>query len=367
MLGDHGTPTLGPMSDTSAAWRIPGWFRRLGIASWLFVGVIVAASLIVAVLGATSDIVAPVTLAVMLAVVFQPIVDALEERRVPRPAAALAVLAGLVLIAAGTIWMVVWTLIDQADELGDTIDDAVADIRGWLDDTSLDAAIADRVRDAASDSSGALLGGASRTVVSVFDTAFGFITGSILGAIVLYYLLKDLPRIASSIAGREEERSERRALLLQIGSTSAVNVRRYYRGRTALAFVNGAAIAVAAVALDVPAVAAIAVVNFIGSYIPYLGGFVGGAFAVLLALGDEGVTAALIMLAVTLLVNLLLENLLEPALIGDALQLHPLLVLLATTLGGITIGMLGLVLAAPLTAIALDVQRQLRAAGFFDQ
>jgi hypothetical protein len=73
---------------------------------------------------------------------------------------------------------------------------------------------------------------------------------------------------------------------------------------------------------------------------------------------------ALIMLGITLVVNLLLENLLEPALLGDSLDMHPLLALLATALGALVAGMVGLILAAPLTEIAIDIQRELKATGF---
>ena len=47
--------------------------------------------------------------------------------------------------------------------------------------------------------------------------------------------------------------------------------------------------------------------------------------------------------------------------------MHPLLILLATSLGGLIAGMIGLILAAPATAIVIDVREELRAAGFFDQ
>ena len=72
------------------------------------------------------------------------------------------------------------------------------------------------------------------------------------------------------------------------------------------------------------------------------------------------------MLAITLAVNLLLENLLEPVLLGGSLDLHPLLILLATSLGGIVASIIGLILAAPALVIAIDINAELRAAGFFD-
>ena len=84
-------------------------------------------------------------------------------------------------------------------------------------------------------------------------------------------------------------------------------------------------------------------------------------------MGEGGIGLALVMLGVTLAVNLLLENLLQPVLIGSSLDIGPLSILLATTVGGMFAGMVGLVLAAPLLAIALDVRRELAASGFFDE
>ena len=133
-----------------------------------------------------------------------------------------------------------------------------------------------------------------------------------------------------------------------------------------MALVNGAAIGVAALVLGVPAAGAIGVVNFFGSYVPYLGAFIGGAFAVLMALGEGGIGLALVILGITLAVNIVLENVLEPKLLGGSLDLHPLLVLLATSLGGLIAGMIGLILAAPALAIALDIKSELKVAGFFD-
>ena len=76
---------------------------------------------------------------------------------------------------------------------------------------------------------------------------------------------------------------------------------------------------------------------------------------------------ALVMLAVAIGVNLILENLLQPVLLGDSLNVAPLPILLATTLGGMVAGMIGLVLAAPLLAITMDARRELKKSGFFDE
>ena len=300
-----------------------------------------------------------------LAVVYLPAVDWLSERRIPRGLAAMIVLLGLILLIVATIWLCAAALVDQSSELSASLDAAVSDIRAWLDDTPIDPEVVDRIRETTSHAGPSVIEGPASRVVSLLESAFGLAAGLVLGTVVLYYLLKDLPAIAARRAERETD-AERRALIERIGRRSVENIRGYFRGRTAMALVTGVTVGLAALFLGIPAAAAIAVVNLIGAYIPYLGAFVGGAFAVLMALGDGGITMALIMLGIILAENLLLENLLEPMLLGDTLHLHPLLILLVVSLGGLVAGMIGLILAAPAAAIAIDIKTELQSAGFFD-
>jgi predicted PurR-regulated permease PerM len=103
------------------------------------------------------------------------------------------------------------------------------------------------------------------------------------------------------------------------------------------------------------------------SYIPFFGAFFAGAFAVVIALGAKGVGVALAMLAITLLANNTLQNLLEPVAFGRTLRLHPLVVMLVTTAGTLLFGVLGATLAAPVTAVALRTVDLLRDRGLFVQ
>jgi predicted PurR-regulated permease PerM len=116
----------------------------------------------------------------------------------------------------------------------------------------------------------------------------------------------------------------------------------------------------------VPLAGPVAIVTFVTSYIPFFGAFFAGAFAVLIALGAKGLSVALAMLAITLLANNTLQNLLEPVAFGRTLRLHPLVVLLVTTAGTLLFGVLGATLAAPVTAVTLRTFGLLRDAGLFD-
>jgi len=137
------------------------------------------------------------------------------------------------------------------------------------------------------------------------------------------------------------------------------SLRGYFRGVTLVAAFNGIVVGLAALALGVPLAGTIGVVTFVTAYVPFVGAFFSGAFAVVIALGAKGTTTALIMLAIVILANGLLQNIVQPFAMGSSLDLNPLVVLVVTIGAGCIFGMLGLVLAAPLTSAAVHITRKL--------
>ena len=119
--------------------------------------------------------------------------------------------------------------------------------------------------------------------------------------------------------------------------------------------------------LGLPLVPTTMLANFIGGYIPYIGAFLGGGLAVIVALGEGGVPAGVIMLLVVLAANLLLENFVEPKVMGSTLHIHPVVVLVVTALGGLVGGIVGLILAVPFAVILANAVSRLRARGMIAQ
>jgi len=111
--------------------------------------------------------------------------------------------------------------------------------------------------------------------------------------------------------------------------------------------------------LGVPLAGTIAAVTFLGAYIPYLGAWSAGAFAVLIALGGAGTDAAIGMAVLQLLANGVLQQIVQPFAYGAALGIHPLAVLIVTIGGGALFGAAGLILAAPLTSAAVRISADL--------
>ena len=122
-------------------------------------------------------------------------------------------------------------------------------------------------------------------------------------------------------------------------------------------------VGLAAWVIGVPLAGTIAVVTFVGAYVPFLGAWVAGGFAVLIALGTTGADAAVVMAVVSLLANSVLQQLIQPFVMGATLGLNPLVVLVVTIGAGALFGMVGLTLAAPLTSAAVHIANELDARG----
>ncbi|WP_416976082.1 AI-2E family transporter, partial [Streptomyces sp. 4F14] len=111
--------------------------------------------------------------------------------------------------------------------------------------------------------------------------------------------------------------------------------------------------------LDVPGAVGLGALVFVGAYIPYLGAFVSGAVAVLVALADRGFVVALWALGVVVAVQVLEGHVLQPMIQSRTVQMHPAIVLLALTAGASVAGILGMLLAVPLTAAAFGIVHEL--------
>ena len=192
---------------------------------------------------------------------------------------------------------------------------------------------------------------------SLFSSASSFVVGSVLAIFMLLFLLKDWDQITGWTAGhlglpelRGSHHPRRHGRRLPRVRRRADPDRRGQRGGRRHRC-RGA---------GVPLVGTIALVSFVTSYVPYLGAFVAGAFAVLIAYGSGGLGVAIAMLAIVLLANNTIQNLVEPFAFGTRLRLHPLAVLLTVTTATMLFGVMGAILAAPLTSAAVNAYHQLR-------
>jgi len=343
------------LRELSTTFSPPRWLRDFGRSAWLIVGIFALIASLVWLFGTTSVIVGPVVAAAIVATVVSPVVAALA-RHMPRAAAAAIVLLGLVALAVGIAVLVIAGITGQAHELGTQAGAAADKVESWLESLGVDPAGAQGAKDAVNADVPNII---STLVTGVIDGIRGVtsvVFGLSLGALSLFFLLKDGPLMRRFV---ERHLGVPPAVGRTITAGVVTSLRGYFRGVTIVAAFNAVVVALGALALGVPLVGTIAVVTFVTAYVPYIGAFVAGAFAVVVALGANGTTTALIMLLIVLLANGLLQNLVQPFAMGAALDLNPLVVLVATIGAGCIFGGLGLILAAPLLSAAVHIMRDL--------
>jgi putative heme transporter len=348
-----------------AAPGLLGRIPRLGVWSWSFVGFVLAAIIVFTALAAVSEIVLPMTFAAVLAVVFKPLVGTLQRHNLKPSLAAGLVVLGLLALVVAVVVATVRGVVDQADQIGTTTAAAIEEAADQTDALGIDEAAIDDAKRAIEDAVPMITTGVLAGLVSGIGVLVAIAGGVILGALIMYYLLKDGTRLRRSLVG-EVDPSYRDEVDGFIGDACRI-LRDYGKGRTVMSGVVAAVVGLAALLLGLPLVFTIAVVNFIGGYIPYIGAFLGGGLAVIVALGDGGLPQAAVMLVVVLAANLALENFVEPKVMGRTLDVHPLVVLVVTALGGLLGGIVGLILAVPAYVIAVNALDRLRSRGVVER
>jgi len=144
---------------------------------------------------------------------------------------------------------------------------------------------------------------------------------------------------------------------------SWVTLSQYVRATLLVALIDGVGIGVGAAVLGVPLAVPIGVLVFLGAFIPIVGALLTGILAVLVALVAEGPFIALLMLGVVILVQQLESHVLQPFLLGRAVNVHPLAVILSIAAGATLAGIVGALFAVPVAAVANTFVSTLAARG----
>jgi len=134
----------------------------------------------------------------------------------------------------------------------------------------------------------------------------------------------------------------------------------FIRQQALVGFIDAFFIGVGLWILGVPLVIPLAVLTFFGGFVPIIGAFVAGAFAVLVALVSNGFTTALIVLAIVIAVQQIEGNVLQPIIQGRGFNLHAAVVILAVTAGSTLYGIIGAFLSVPVAALIAVIYRYIR-------
>lgn len=331
--------------------------RSTSVVAVQFIAVAAALWVLAWVVGETWVIILPVVLAVVACTVLWPPVRWLLDKGLPPALAVLSVLLVALGVVAGVVAAVAPAIVGQSTQLAEQASAGVVKVQKWLGGPPLNiseaqlnsavAAITDRLNSSSAQiASGVFtgVGAATSALVTVFTAV-----------VVTFFLLKDGPRFIPwlrRVVGRPA--APHVAELLQ---RVWVTLGGFIRTQAIVSLVDAVLIGIGLVIVGVPLAYALAIVTFIGGFIPIVGAFVAGGLAVLIALVSNGPVDALVVLAIILAVQQLEGNVLQPWLQSKSMKLHAVIVLLAVTLGASTFGVVGAFLAVPAAAALAVVLR----------
>ncbi|GAA1326144.1 AI-2E family transporter [Nonlabens tegetincola] len=345
--------TPDPASPTQRAEQeLPLGMRVAAAWSWRLIIIAAAVGGLIWGIVQVRIIVIPLLIAILLTALLNPVVDWFIRRGMPRWTGVVAALG--VFVAA--LWVLIWLIVTQLrDGFGDFSKRSVEvwnEILDWVQHNTLGIPV-DQLDDFMNqamqlieNNQGTLWTGA----MGVATTATQLVTGLLLTVFSLIFLLIDGKRIWYWVVGFAPARAH--AAFDASGRAGWVSVGQYVRVQIFVAFVDAVGIGLGASILGVPFAIPIAILVFLGSFIPFLGAIVTGGLAAFIALVYNGPVTALIMLGVVVLVNQIEGHVLQPLVMGNAVRVHPLGVVLAVTTGTLLAGIPGALFAVPIAAAA---------------
>ncbi|MFD7459622.1 MULTISPECIES: AI-2E family transporter [unclassified Streptomyces] len=300
--------------------------------------------------------VVPVLLALLGTALLGPLHRRLVKARVNRSVAAGLTCVAVVAVVGGAVYIVVAALIRSGDQIVRSLRQAARGIAEHF------GAAGTSLHDLASNARellGKFGGTAASGVISGVSVVGESIAMAVLALLLVFFFLRDSHLAAGTLRSLSPHTA---ADTLEAMARRAYQaVEGFMRGTTLIALIDALCITVGLLVLRVPGAAGLGALVFVGAYIPYLGAFLSGAVAVLVALADRGFVIALWALAVVLAVQVLEGHVLQPMIQSRTVQMHPAVVMLTITAGASVAGILGMLLAVPLTAAAFGVVHELRA------
>ncbi len=342
------------------------------------------------------EVLNPVILGYLFAYVVHPLVERLEKSGWSRRAAVNMIFIAAALFLFLTAFCIFWQGKQLAEQVSATLSGAGTGTASQLQ-TRLDSALADLqdllVKWKLIDASPADAAGAKWSLQSVFDglrqwwstsvgtsgaaqtgldfaqqlfAMFKRVSGSLLSVVSLmflfpiytYFLLFELERIHAFVRRylprRERERISR--IASQVGEVLSS----FFRGRLVVCMLKGVFLSIGLAIAGVPFALLLGFIGGVLALVPVVGPVVACVVALLIAFIDHSISDALLRVGVVYAAAELLEGyFLTPKILGDSLGLHPVVVILALTIGGAALGLFGLLVALPLTATIIILVREL--------
>lgn len=314
-----------------------------------------------------SNILIPFVVVYLLAYVLDPLVQLLRKRYGVRRWVS-SLLATLIVVGtlAAVILIIAPNVANQVEGLTERLLNSLRGLQSWLETTpmldNMEAAGLINKQEAVNQFTSFLqtqvgrLPEALRQLLESIGSLLGLITTLALVPVILFYTLKDYPYIKRSLIGLFPTLEGRRDYLIEAGSI----VGNYLRGQLMISAIAAVNVSFWLLIGGVPFWLLIGLLAGLLNFIPNLGAIITMIIGVLIALTAGGWVKALIVIVVLLGQSLLEQSVLTPNIMSHQVGLHPVLILLSLLIFGSFLGIFGLLIAVPATAIMVMTYRAWR-------
>ncbi|MFF1711537.1 AI-2E family transporter [Streptomyces sp. NPDC058268] len=348
------------MPATLSSTKSAAALRRSARVSVELLLVLVAAMAGLWILGQMWSVLWPLIVGLLLTTLTWPLAHFLRRRGWPPALAASVVTVLFLLAAAGIVALIAVPVASESGELTDGVTEGIEKLRKWAAGPPLnigDAQISGGIDSATAqikDSVGSMV----TTLFTGVSTVLNGVVTAILAVFLMFFFLKDGPRFLPWLARQLPGRLATDVPIVAARSWDTLGA--FVRSQAFVGMLDAVFIGLGLWILGVPLVLPLAVLTFVSAFVPIVGALFAGFVAVLIALVSNGLTDALIVLVIIVVVQQLEGNVFQPIIQSRGLGLHAGVVLLAVTLGANLAGVVGSLLAVPVAALIAVVWNYLR-------
>lgn len=331
--------------------------RIAGRTAWALVGIALLLAVFGLLLWVLRALLAPLVLAGAIVFLLNPIVTRLHRRGLPRVLGTTLSYLGLAATVGIVILLISPLVRDQADQLSDEFPQVREDIEDqinewsatskeddWLIEIPSVGEIEEEVGGGNNGDLGAQVTSLRRIATRVFEVALIFI----LGPIIAFYLLVDLPHVRRLTEAMIPPRAKPEVLL--VAHRLSQTIGGYFRGQLAVAFIVGVMVSIGLAVIGLPFWLLIGMIAGVFNMIPLIGPWIGAVPGIVIALTTRDVGTAVWVAVVMAVAQQIDNHFISPLVMRRAVRLHPAVVMMALLAGGTLGGFFGLLIAVPLTA-----------------
>ena len=341
--------------------------RYFGVRSPFKLGFVITLGALTAILfgealGRLSNIAIYIVAALFIALGLDPVVRFLERRKVRRPAGIAIVFGSFLVFVFGVLALLIPTLTNQIKILVQRAPGYLGNIpeEPWFIDLNdrvgayIDfSGILDGIRDAIAnpDTWSQLAGGVVQAGVGIANG----VTAALIVLILSLYFLASLTAMKRGLYLLAPRSS--RATVIEITEQVTESIGGYVNGMVILAFMNASLGFVAMTIFEVPFAPLVAVAVFFLALIPLIGSVLATVLVTVVALFESPMTA--LSIGIYYLIYMQVESyFLTPKVMNRVVSVPGALVVIGALAGGTLLGLLGALIAIPVTAMVLMIVKQ---------